>query len=87
MTTLIAPLVKTATASGVDSIVAVVALAFSADRAARWACPDPHQYLTYFLQLIDRHHPGGGVAPLVADGAPATVTLTRADESLILEGR
>ncbi|GAB2468628.1 GNAT family N-acetyltransferase [Comamonas humi] len=42
------PVVKTAAASDEASVIAVVALAFSADPAARWTWPDPQQYLRHF---------------------------------------
>lgn len=40
--------VKTATPSDHDRAIAAVVLAFGADPAARWAYPDPHDYLTHF---------------------------------------
>jgi ribosomal protein S18 acetylase RimI-like enzyme len=44
--------VKTATASDADPTIAVVVLAFSADPAARWAYPDPQQYLLHFPSFV-----------------------------------
>jgi ribosomal protein S18 acetylase RimI-like enzyme len=32
--------------------VSVITLAFSADPIARWVYPDPHQYYTYFPELV-----------------------------------
>jgi ribosomal protein S18 acetylase RimI-like enzyme len=46
-------IIKTATASDEASIVAVVVLAFSADPAARWAWPDPQQYLRHFPSFVE----------------------------------
>ena len=42
------PIIKTATVSDEAPAIAVVVLAFSADPAARWTWPDPHQYLMHF---------------------------------------
>lgn len=38
--------------SAKERLAAVMALAFSADPAARWAWPEPHQFLTVFLPLV-----------------------------------
>jgi hypothetical protein len=46
-------IIKTAEASDEASIVAVVVLAFSADPAARWAWPDPQQYLRHFTNFVE----------------------------------
>jgi GNAT superfamily N-acetyltransferase len=43
---------KTATPSDRDHIIAVLALAFSADPGARWIYPDPYKYLRYFPDII-----------------------------------
>jgi hypothetical protein len=45
-------IIKTATAADEASIIAVVLLAFSADPAARWAWPDPQQYLRHFPNFV-----------------------------------
>ncbi|MCL1633364.1 GNAT family N-acetyltransferase [Luteimonas sp. SX5] len=45
-------IVKTATASDEEKIVAVVLLAFSTDPAARWTWPDPEQYLRHFPSFV-----------------------------------
>jgi ribosomal protein S18 acetylase RimI-like enzyme len=44
--------IKTATASDTDPAIAVLALAFSADPAARWAYADPQQYLMHFPNFV-----------------------------------
>jgi hypothetical protein len=46
------PIVKPATASDEAPAIAVVALAFSADPAARWTWSDPQQYLRHFPSLV-----------------------------------
>lgn len=46
------PIIKTTTASDEAASIAVVVLAFSADPAARWTWPDPHQYLTHFPNFV-----------------------------------
>jgi ribosomal protein S18 acetylase RimI-like enzyme len=47
-----APIIKIATASDEASVIDVEVLAFSADPAARWAWPDPQQYLTHFPNFV-----------------------------------
>src|SRR5688572_11046832 len=44
--------IKTATASDEAPAIAVVALAFGADPAARWTWPDPGQYLSHFPGFV-----------------------------------
>ena len=44
--------VMTTAASDVERAVGVIVLAFSADPAARWTYPDPHQYLTHFPAIV-----------------------------------
>ena len=44
--------ITTVTAADVDRAVAVLTLAFGTDPAARWAYPDPAQYLTYWPAFI-----------------------------------
>ena len=44
--------VDTVAAADVERAVAVIALAFSADPAARWTYPDPRQYLAQFPALV-----------------------------------
>jgi ribosomal protein S18 acetylase RimI-like enzyme len=46
------PRVKTAGPSDEAPAIAVVVLAFSADPAARWTWPDPHQYLAHFPEFV-----------------------------------
>jgi ribosomal protein S18 acetylase RimI-like enzyme len=46
------PIIKTATVSDAAPAIAVVVLAFGADPAARWAWPDPNQYLTHFPGFV-----------------------------------
>jgi ribosomal protein S18 acetylase RimI-like enzyme len=46
------PIIKTVTGSDEASAIAVVVLAFSADPAARWAWPDPNQYLRHFPSFV-----------------------------------
>lgn len=44
--------IKTATASDEAHAIAVIALAFGADPAARWTWPDPQQYLLHFPSFV-----------------------------------
>lgn len=44
--------IRTATISDEDSIIDALVLAFSADPPARWAYPDPQQYLTHFPSFV-----------------------------------
>jgi hypothetical protein len=44
--------VDTVAPADVERAVAVIVLAFSADPVARWASPDPRQYLTWFPPLV-----------------------------------
>jgi ribosomal protein S18 acetylase RimI-like enzyme len=44
--------IKTATGSSEQSVVAMLVLAFSADPAIRWLYPDPHQYMTYWPEFV-----------------------------------
>ncbi|HEU5075925.1 MAG TPA: GNAT family N-acetyltransferase [Polyangiaceae bacterium] len=44
--------IKTATVSDEAPTIDVVLLAFSADPAARWTWPDPHQYLEHFPTFV-----------------------------------
>jgi len=44
--------IKTATASDEAPTIDVVVLAFSADPAARWAWPEPQQYLQHFPSFV-----------------------------------
>jgi ribosomal protein S18 acetylase RimI-like enzyme len=46
------PMIRIATASDETPIIAGIALAFSADPAARWTWPDPQQYLMHFPSFI-----------------------------------
>jgi ribosomal protein S18 acetylase RimI-like enzyme len=46
------PTIKTVTLSNADQAVGTVVLAFSADPAARWLYPDPHQYLIDFPSFV-----------------------------------
>jgi ribosomal protein S18 acetylase RimI-like enzyme len=46
------PTVKTATAPDEGPAIGAVVLAFSADPAARWAYPDPQQYLRHFPDFV-----------------------------------
>ncbi len=49
---MIKPTIKTVTPSSADQAVSTVVLAFSADPAARWLYPDPHQYLRNFPGFV-----------------------------------
>jgi hypothetical protein len=49
---MIKPTIKTVTPSSADQAVSTVALAFSADPAARWLYPDPHQYIVNFPSFV-----------------------------------
>ena len=44
--------VRSATPSQREHIIAVLALAFSADPGARWIYPDPQDYVSYFPDII-----------------------------------
>ena len=44
--------VMTTMPADVERAVGVIVLAFSADPAARWTYPDPHQYLTHFPAAV-----------------------------------
>lgn len=46
------PNIQTASPSDENAIAAVVVLAFSTDPAARWALPDPNQYLEHFPSFV-----------------------------------
>lgn len=46
------PIIRTATTSDEAAATAVLVLAFSTDPAARWAWPDPHQYLSHFPGFV-----------------------------------
>jgi ribosomal protein S18 acetylase RimI-like enzyme len=45
-------IIKTATASNEASVIDVVVRAFSTDPVARWAWPDPQQYLVHFPSFV-----------------------------------
>ena len=44
--------IKTVTPSRADQAVGTIVLAFSADPAARWFYPDPHDYLTHLPRFV-----------------------------------
>jgi ribosomal protein S18 acetylase RimI-like enzyme len=44
--------IKTASAPDEDQTIAVIGLAFSADPVARWTYPNPHDYLSYFPDIV-----------------------------------
>jgi hypothetical protein len=44
--------IKAVTPSSADQAVGMVVLAFSADPAARWLYPDPHQYAVNFPSFV-----------------------------------
>jgi ribosomal protein S18 acetylase RimI-like enzyme len=46
------PIIETVTPSNADQAVGTIVLAFSADPAARWLYPDPHQYLMHFPAFV-----------------------------------
>jgi len=48
-----APIISNVTRTDGAQAIAVVVLAFSADPAARWTWPDPHQYLTHFPAFVE----------------------------------
>lgn len=50
--TLIASEVNPTTKAGIESVVATVLMAFSADPVARWVYPDPGDYMHYFPKFI-----------------------------------
>lgn len=47
-----APTIKTATASDEAALIAVIALAFTTDPAARWTWPRPQQFLSHFPNVV-----------------------------------
>jgi hypothetical protein len=44
--------IKSASASEGEQAIAVIVLAFGADPVVRWTYPDPHDYLTYWPELV-----------------------------------
>ena len=44
--------IRAVTKSEKDRFEAAMTMAFSADPAARWAWPDPHQFITTFMPLV-----------------------------------
>jgi ribosomal protein S18 acetylase RimI-like enzyme len=46
------PIIKTATVADEAALIAVIALAFTTDPAARWTWPDPRQYLNHFPSVV-----------------------------------
>jgi GNAT superfamily N-acetyltransferase len=54
------PLIRTAHASAAERCFAVLTLAFAGDPAARWAWPDPHQYVDAFPRFA-RAFGGGAI--------------------------
>jgi ribosomal protein S18 acetylase RimI-like enzyme len=46
------PIIKTATVADESALIAVIALAFTTDPAARWTWPDPRQYLSHFPSVV-----------------------------------
>jgi GNAT superfamily N-acetyltransferase len=46
------PIVRAATGADAAAAIDVIVLAFSADPAARWTWPDPHQYLSEFPGFV-----------------------------------
>jgi ribosomal protein S18 acetylase RimI-like enzyme len=52
MNTTMTSTVAAVTPPDVEGAVAVIVLAFSADPAARWTYPDPHQYLAHFPAMV-----------------------------------
>jgi GNAT superfamily N-acetyltransferase len=47
-----APGIRSADRSDKDRFAATMTMAFSADPAARWAWPDPYQFITVFVPLV-----------------------------------
>lgn len=45
------PDVNTAKAQDLERVISAIVLAFAGDPVARWAWPDPHDYLTYFPEF------------------------------------
>jgi len=52
MDTTTTPRVTVIAPAGAERAIGTIALAFSADPAARWSYPDPHQYLTHFPAIV-----------------------------------
>jgi ribosomal protein S18 acetylase RimI-like enzyme len=46
------PLIKSANESNQEQAIAVISLAFATDPMSRWIYPDPHQYLSYFPEVV-----------------------------------
>ena len=44
--------IKSASAAEQEQAVAVIVLAFAADPVARWAYPDPHEYVRHYPDLV-----------------------------------
>jgi len=53
------PSISSATPSDQQRAISTIVVAFSSDPVARWVLPEPHQYLTYFTEIV----------PLMAGGA------------------
>lgn len=45
-------LIKSANESNQEQAIAVISLAFATDPVSRWIYPDPHQYLSYFPEVV-----------------------------------
>jgi ribosomal protein S18 acetylase RimI-like enzyme len=72
-----APITR-ATAAAAERVVALIALAFGADPAMRWAFPEPWQYLTYgpaFVRAFGGRAFENGTADVAADGVGAALWL------------
>ena len=54
MTSTTAPSISTVSAAEKELAIATITTAFTGDPILRWVMPDPHQYLTYFPELIRR---------------------------------
>jgi ribosomal protein S18 acetylase RimI-like enzyme len=46
------PLIKSANEINQEQAIAVISLAFATDPLSRWIYPDPHQYLSYFPEVV-----------------------------------
>ena len=54
MTSTTSPAISVVTATDKEQAIATITSAFTGDPILRWVMPDPHQYLTYFPELVRR---------------------------------
>jgi ribosomal protein S18 acetylase RimI-like enzyme len=49
---MVTTLIRSANESNQQQAIAVISLAFATDPMSRWIYPDPHQYLSYFPEVV-----------------------------------